>query len=97
MPGCLVVCPTPIGNIEDVSPRVREALVGADFIACEDTRKTGGLLDRLRIRPHPRMVSFHEATNRRGRWSWRSGSSAATASPSSPTPGCRRSPTPATS
>jgi len=60
MPGCLVVCPTPIGNIDDVSVRVREALVSADYIACEDTRKTGGLLDRLRIRPHPRLVSFHE-------------------------------------
>jgi 16S rRNA (cytidine1402-2'-O)-methyltransferase len=60
MPGCLVVCPTPIGNLDDVSARVREALVGADLIACEDTRKTGGLLDRLRIRPHPRLVSFHE-------------------------------------
>jgi 16S rRNA (cytidine1402-2'-O)-methyltransferase len=60
MPGCLVVCPTPIGNLDDVSVRVREALVGADYIACEDTRKTGALLDRLRIRPHPRLVSFHE-------------------------------------
>jgi 16S rRNA (cytidine1402-2'-O)-methyltransferase len=60
MPGCLVVCPTPIGNLDDVSVRVREALVSADYIACEDTRKTGGLLDRLRIRPHPRLVSFHE-------------------------------------
>jgi len=60
MPGVLVVCPTPIGNLDDVSPRVREALVSSDFIACEDTRKTGGLLDRLRIRPHPRLVSFHE-------------------------------------
>jgi 16S rRNA (cytidine1402-2'-O)-methyltransferase len=60
MPGCLIVCPTPIGNLDDVSVRVREALVSADFIACEDTRKTGGLLDRLRIRPHPRLVSFHE-------------------------------------
>jgi 16S rRNA (cytidine1402-2'-O)-methyltransferase len=60
MPGCLVVCPTPIGNVDDVSVRVREALVGADYIACEDTRKTGALLDRLRIRPHPRLVSFHE-------------------------------------
>ncbi len=37
------------------------------------------------------------ATKRRGRPSWRSGSSAATSSPSSPTPACRRSPTPATS
>ena len=60
MPGCLVVCPTPIGNLDDVSPRIREALVSADYIACEDTRRTGSLLDKLRIRPAPRMVSFHE-------------------------------------
>ncbi len=60
MPGGLIVCPTPIGNIDDVSPRVREALVSADFIACEDTRKTGALLDRLGIRPAPRLVSNHE-------------------------------------
>ena len=60
MPGALIVCPTPIGNLDDVTPRVREALVGADFIACEDTRRTGSLLDRLGIRPAPRLVSFHE-------------------------------------
>jgi 16S rRNA (cytidine1402-2'-O)-methyltransferase len=60
MPGALVVCPTPIGNIDDVSPRIREALVSADMIACEDTRRTGQLLDRLAIRPAPRLVSNHE-------------------------------------
>ncbi len=60
MPGALVVCPTPIGNLDDVSPRIREALVSADFIACEDTRRTGQLLDRLAIRPAPRLVSNHE-------------------------------------
>ncbi len=60
MPGCLVVCPTPIGNLDDITPRVREALVSSDYIACEDTRRTGSLLDKLRIRPAPRLVSFHE-------------------------------------
>jgi 16S rRNA (cytidine1402-2'-O)-methyltransferase len=60
MPGELVVCPTPIGNLDDVSFRVREALVGADWIACEDTRRTGGLLDKLGIRPAPPLVSNHE-------------------------------------
>lgn len=60
MPGRLIVCPTPIGNIDDVSPRMREAMVGADYVACEDTRKTGALFDRLGIRPAPRMVSNHE-------------------------------------
>ena len=60
MPGKLTVCPTPIGNLDDVTPRVREALVGADYVACEDTRRTGSLLDRLGIRPAPRLVSNHE-------------------------------------
>jgi 16S rRNA (cytidine1402-2'-O)-methyltransferase len=60
MPGALVVCPTPIGNVDDASPRIREALISADMIACEDTRRTGQLLDRLAIRPAPRLVSNHE-------------------------------------
>lgn len=60
MPGKLTVCPTPIGNLDDLTPRVREALVAADFIACEDTRRTGLLLDRIGIRPAPRLVSNHE-------------------------------------
>jgi 16S rRNA (cytidine1402-2'-O)-methyltransferase len=60
MPGALCVCPTPIGNLDDLTPRVREALVTADYIACEDTRRTGGLLDKLGIRPAPPMVSIHE-------------------------------------
>jgi len=60
MPGRLVVCPTPIGNLDDITVRAREALVVADFIACEDTRRTGGLLDKLGIRPAPPLVSNHE-------------------------------------
>jgi len=60
MPGSLVVCPTPIGNLDDITLRARDALVGADFIACEDTRRTGSLLDKLGIRPAPTLVSNHE-------------------------------------
>lgn len=60
MPGELIVCPTPIGNLDDITVRVREALVAADFIACEDTRRTGSLLDKLGIRPAPPLVSNHE-------------------------------------
>jgi 16S rRNA (cytidine1402-2'-O)-methyltransferase len=60
MPGELIVCPTPIGNLDDVTPRVREALVAADWIACEDTRRTGSLLEKLGIRPAPPLVSNHE-------------------------------------
>ena len=46
MRGRLVVCPTPIGNLEDVTLRVLRVLGEADVIACEDTRHTRKLLDR---------------------------------------------------
>ena len=60
MAGRLTVCPTPIGNMDDVTKRVRDSLVIADYIACEDTRRTGKLLERLEIKPRPRLVSYHE-------------------------------------
>ena len=49
MSGRLVVCPTPIGNLEDVTLRVLSALRDADVIACEDTRTTKVLLDRYGV------------------------------------------------
>ena len=49
MAGRLVVCPTPIGNLEDVTLRVLGALREADVIACEDTRTTKVLLDRYGV------------------------------------------------
>ncbi|MDX6637486.1 MAG: rRNA (cytidine1402-2-O)-methyltransferase [Solirubrobacterales bacterium] len=59
MAGKLVVCPTPIGNLEDLSPRARRALTEADLVACEDTRRAGRLYERLEI-PRPRLVSYHD-------------------------------------
>ncbi len=47
--GRLVVCPTPIGSLDDITLRVIETLRGADVIACEDTRTTKVLLDRYQI------------------------------------------------
>ncbi len=58
-PGRLVVCPTPIGNMDDISDRVRVALSEADIVACEDTRRTGLLFERLGLR-RPRLISNHE-------------------------------------
>ena len=48
-PGRLVVCPTPIGNLEDVTLRTLSVLREADVIACEDTRTTKVLLDRYAV------------------------------------------------
>jgi 16S rRNA (cytidine1402-2'-O)-methyltransferase len=59
MAGRLTVCPTPIGNLQDLSPRARQALGEADLVACEDTRRAGLLFERLDI-PRPRFVSYHE-------------------------------------
>ena len=56
--GRLVVCPTPIGNLEDVTLRVLSALREADVVACEDTRRTRVLLDRYGVKG--RLVSYHE-------------------------------------
>ena len=50
---------TPIGNIDDMSPRACEVLKGADVIACEDTRVTGILLSQLGI-TGKRLIAYHE-------------------------------------
>jgi 16S rRNA (cytidine1402-2'-O)-methyltransferase len=60
--GRLVVCATPIGNLEDVTLRVLAALREADVVACEDTRRTRVLLDRYGVRA--RLVSYHEHNER---------------------------------
>jgi 16S rRNA (cytidine1402-2'-O)-methyltransferase len=61
--GRLLVCATPIGNLEDVTLRVLRALGEADVIACEDTRRTRVLLDRHGIRATS-LVSLHEHNER---------------------------------
>lgn len=53
----LIVVPTPIGNLQDLSVRVREALTTADLIACEDTRTTGRLLKHLESKVP--TISYH--------------------------------------
>jgi len=47
---------TPIGNLGDLSPRAIEALVGADAICCEDTRRTGRLLQHAGVPRKPLIV-----------------------------------------
>ena len=54
----LAVCATPIGNLDDVTLRVLQALRGADVVLCEDTRRTRLLLARYDIAAN--LVSYHE-------------------------------------
>ncbi len=52
----LVLVGTPIGNLSDLSPRAVEALAGADAICCEDTRRTGRLLQHAGVERRPLVV-----------------------------------------
>ncbi len=49
MPGALILCATPIGNLGDASRRLADALTEADVIYAEDTRRTGVLLSHLGV------------------------------------------------
>ena len=58
MAGMLYLVPTPIGNLGDISPRCRQTLEQADFIAAEDTRVTLKLLNFLGIKKS--LISYYE-------------------------------------
>jgi 16S rRNA (cytidine1402-2'-O)-methyltransferase len=57
--GTLWIVATPIGNLGDLSPRAAETLGRADVIACEDTRRTGLLLQHLGIKKPLRSLHEH--------------------------------------
>ena len=54
----LFIVGTPIGNLGDLSPRGEETLRAADVIACEDTRHSRPLLER--IGAHGRTIAYHK-------------------------------------
>lgn len=58
MSGTLYLCATPIGNLGDMTPRVRETLEQVDLIAAEDTRNSIKLLNHFQIKTP--MTSYHE-------------------------------------
>ncbi|AHY46065.1 TIGR00096: putative S-adenosylmethionine-dependent methyltransferase, YraL family [Rubrobacter radiotolerans] len=54
----LTVVPTPIGNLEDITLRALRVLREADVVACEDTRRTGRLLEHYGI--EARLLAYHD-------------------------------------
>ena len=56
--GTLYIVGTPIGNLEDLSPRAARVLGQVALVAAEDTRVTRRLLNHLGVRP--RLTSFHQ-------------------------------------
>ena len=58
MSGTLFIIATPIGNLEDLTPRARQTLAEVDLIAAEDTRHTGRLLSHIGVKS--RLMAFHD-------------------------------------
>jgi 16S rRNA (cytidine1402-2'-O)-methyltransferase len=60
----LILCGTPIGNLEDVSARALRVLAKADVVACEDTRRTRKLLAHHHVKARA-LVAYHDANEHR--------------------------------
>jgi len=58
MSGILYVVATPIGNLEDLTPRARQTLASVDLVAAEDTRHTGRLLSHIGVKT--RLMALHD-------------------------------------
>ena len=64
MPGTLILCASPIGNLGDAPPRLGQALASCDLVFCEDTRRTRILTDHLGVRPRLRSYFAGNEANR---------------------------------
>jgi 16S rRNA (cytidine1402-2'-O)-methyltransferase len=58
MTGTLLLVSTPIGNLDDLAPRAVAALAEADVVVCEDTRRTGRLLQAAGVKAR-RLLAAH--------------------------------------
>jgi 16S rRNA (cytidine1402-2'-O)-methyltransferase len=61
--GRLVLVATPLGNLGDLAPRAADTLAHADVVCCEDTRRTGRLLQHIGVKA-PRLIVVNEHTER---------------------------------
>jgi len=64
-PGTLWIVATPIGAIEDLSPRSREILSQVELVLAEDTRRARSLLSHIGLPSRGRLRSLHEHNERR--------------------------------
>ncbi len=60
--GKLFIVATPIGNLKDITLRAIETLSSVEYIACEDTRKTGVLLKAIGVERRAMLISYYEQT-----------------------------------
>lgn len=56
----LYIIATPIGNLGDITLRALETLEDIEYLLCEDTRNTGLLLQNLKIKNKPKLISFYD-------------------------------------
>jgi 16S rRNA (cytidine1402-2'-O)-methyltransferase len=63
-PGQLILCPTPVGNLEDITLRALRALREADVVFAEDTRRTRALLAHFDVHVPLRSCHDHNETER---------------------------------